>query len=66
MPFDACVVGPLQDGAAGHLGPVVVDDRRLLAAAKDQGVLLVQHADNLRLIELARAGFAGLRLTSVC
>lgn len=63
--IDADVVGPLQDGAAGHLDPIVGDDHRLLAAAKDPGVLLAQNADNLRLIEPARVGFAGLRLMSV-
>ncbi len=31
MPFDAPVMGPFEDGVAGHLGSVVGDDRLRLA-----------------------------------
>ncbi len=42
MPVDAGAVCPLQDGAAGHLGPVVAGDRRRLAAPGDQVVQLAR------------------------
>ncbi len=37
-PFDPLVIGPFEHGATDHLGPVVADERRWLAAGRDEGV----------------------------